>query len=113
MKVRRPMIDFSATPVHWCQTAEFAQGMNAASLWIPHLERFLNRVLTKALTTLAPASPETPHLKAVSRTFIRQESNHYALHESFNTILSSNGYDTAPLAAHFAAEFEDCSAPNR
>jgi len=106
MKARRPKLEFSATPAHWCHTPEFAQGMNAASLWIPHLERFLNRVVAKALTTLDPAAPGTTLLKADGRSFLQQESNHYALHDAFNTILPRNGYDTEALEAHFAAEFE-------
>jgi len=106
MKARRPKFDFSTTSAHWCKTPEFAQGMNAASLWIPHLERFLNRVTARALTTLDPEAPDTTRLKADARSFIRQESNHYALHDAFNTILPRNGYDSAPLETFFAAEFE-------
>jgi len=106
MKVRRPQFDFSGTPAHWCHASEFAQGMNAASLWIPHLERFLNRVLAKALTRLDPDDPGTARIKADVRTFIRQESNHYALHDAFNRILTRNGYDAPALEALFEADFE-------
>jgi predicted metal-dependent hydrolase len=106
MKVRRPEFDFSDTPPHWCAVPEFAQGMNAASLWIPYLERFLNRVLAKALKTLDPENPETERIKADGRMFIRQESNHYTTHEAFNTILARNGYDLAELEQLFEREFE-------
>ena len=45
MKARQPQFDFSTTPVHWSVNPEFAQRMNASSIIIPHLERFLNRVM--------------------------------------------------------------------
>lgn len=106
MRVRRPSFDFSQTPARWAREGEFAQQMNAGSLWIPHLERFLNRVMAKAATGLDANKPETAKLKADIRTFIRQEANHYSLHGAFNEILPRSGYDVAAFEDHFAKEFE-------
>jgi len=106
MKVRRPSFDFSDTPARWSAIPEFAQIMNASSLWIPHLERFLNRVMTRALSELRADDLQTPQIKSDVRLFIRQEANHYALHGAFNAILARHGYEVAELERQFAAEFE-------
>lgn len=106
MKVRRPALDFSDTPAHWAKISEYAQSCNATSLWIPYLERFLNRVLARALSHLKDEGKLTDTLRTDVRTFIRQESNHYALHEEFNSILPRNGYNVAHLEALFEAEFD-------
>lgn len=106
MKARRPVLDFSDTPAHWARSPEYAQSCNATSLWIPYLERFLNRVLARVLSQLKDSDRLSPQLKAEMRTFIRQESNHYAVHDAFNTILTRNGYDVARFEALFEVEFE-------
>jgi len=106
MKVRRPNLDFSETPAHWAKSPEHAQVCNSSSLWIPHLERFLNRVLAKVLSQMKDNPRMTPELRDQVRTFIRQESNHYAMHESYNQILTREGYDVAHFEAMFEAEFE-------
>ena len=106
MKVRRPDLDFSSTPARWSPDGEFAQATNASSLWIPSLERFLNRVLARVLTQYRDDPRMTAKLREEVRIFIRQESNHTAIHDSFNAILTREGYDTAPLIQHFEAEFE-------
>jgi len=106
MKVRKLAVDFSTTPAQWAAIPEFAQSMNAASLWIPHLERFLNRTLSKASATLDASYPDTGRLKSDIRIFIRQEAMHYTLHAAFNDILPRQGYDVAGFERHFQAEFE-------
>ncbi|MGE0386703.1 MAG: metal-dependent hydrolase [Gammaproteobacteria bacterium] len=106
MKVRKPNLDFSATPPHWAANPEFAQSLNASSLWFPFLERFLNRVMAKASAELKGEPAEVERLKADIRTFIRQEANHYTLHGAFNGILAAHGYDVARFERHFEAEFE-------
>ena len=106
MKVRRPALDFSNTPPRWSPDGEFAQAANASSLWIPSLERFLNRVLARVLAQYRDDPRLTPELHEQIRIFIRQESNHTAIHDSFNAILSREGYDTAPFVKHFDEEFE-------
>ena len=106
MKVRKPSFDFSGTPAHWAPLApELAQGMNASSLWIPPLERFLNRVMSKALAEIKGDDPDTQRLRGEMRTFVRQESCHYAIHEAFNAVLPANGYDVSEFTAIFEANF--------
>ena len=106
MKVRRPSFDFSATPARWAANPEFAQIQNASSLWIPYLERFLNRVMARAIAELPGDDRAVQMIRKSVRTFIRQEANHYSLHAAFNTVLSRNGYDVAAFERHFEAEFE-------
>lgn len=106
MKARRPTLDFSTTPAHWAPNHEYAHSCNSNSLWIPYLERFLNRVLAKALSHLKDSEKLTEELRADVRMFIRQESNHYALHDAYNAILPRSGYDVATFEAMFEAEFE-------
>ncbi|MFB0874092.1 MULTISPECIES: metal-dependent hydrolase [unclassified Sphingobium] len=103
MKARLPAFDFTNTPVHWSANPEFAQRMNASSIIIPHLERFLNRVMAKALTTLK--DERHAKLRAEVRTFIRQESNHYATHQRQAEMLKRDGYDIAELDAWVEAEY--------
>lgn len=105
MRVRRPQFDFSATPARWAEVGEFAQQMNASSLWIPYLERFLNRVMAQAVSKLGD-DPKNAGLKGDVRLFIRQEANHYTSHGAFNEILTRAGYDVAAFEKHFAEEFE-------
>lgn len=106
MKVRRPKLDFSATPAHWARNKEFAQRFNGSSAWIPYLERFLNRVLARTLSQYKDSEKLTPELRENIRTFIRQESNHTALHSEFNAILAREGYDIAAFEKHFEEEFD-------
>jgi len=105
MKVRRPRFDFSKTPAHWSRIPEHAQACNASSLWIPYLERFLNRVLTMVLSQHKDSGKICPELRGEVRTFIRQESNHYSLHDQYNTILKCGKYDLSRFEALFEAEF--------
>jgi len=105
MRVRRPTFDFSNTPARWASEGEFAQQMNASSLWIPYLERFLNRVMAQAASRLDADDPKTAKLKADIRMFIRQEANHYSLHGAFNEILPRSGYDVKAFEEHFEKEF--------
>ena len=103
MKIRKPNFDFSQTPAHWSKTPEFAQTSNASSIWIPHLERFLNRVMAKAAGALSVDDPAHVKLKAHIKTFIRQEAHHHATHEAFNRVLYRAGYDVS----HFEKMFEE------
>ena len=106
MKVRRPNLDFSNTPAKWSPNAEFAQSVNASSLWIPSLERFLNRVLARVLAQYRDDERLTPELREQMRIFIRQESNHTALHDAFNSVLPREGYEVEPFLKLFDDEFE-------
>jgi uncharacterized protein len=106
MRVRRPSFDFANTSPHWARDPEFSQTFNASSLWIPHLERFLNRVMAKCATVLPADDAGTPRLRGDIKLFIRQEAMHYTNHAAFNAILSRAGYDIAGFERHFEAEFE-------
>jgi len=105
MRSRRPSFDFSETPARWTANNEFAHEMNASSCWIPLLERFLNRVMAKALTQLKYTTG-TEQLREDVRVFIRQEANHYSLHGDFNAILTASGYNLTPFLEHFESEFK-------
>ena len=72
MKVRRPALNFAETPAHWAANSEFAQNFNASSLWIPHLERFHNRVMTKAVSKMDSSDPSMQRLISEVRIVIRQ-----------------------------------------
>jgi predicted metal-dependent hydrolase len=107
MKVRTPHFDFSATPAQWTKPAELSYMMNASSTWIPHLERFLNRVMAKALAELKNGDAETEQLRKDVRTFIRQEANHYTIHAAYNEVLKRHGYDLARFEDVFIQQFEE------
>jgi predicted metal-dependent hydrolase len=73
---------------------------------MPHLERFLNRVMAKAAASLKGDDPATRQLREDIRMFIRQEANHYALHEQFNTIVTHAGYDVSAIDDYIAGEYD-------
>jgi len=93
MRVRQPKFDFSQSHAHWAPNIEFAQTQNGGSLGIPPLERFLNRVMTKARKEIAGDDPDSVRLRADITTFIRQEACHYATHDEMNAVLVRDGYD--------------------
>jgi len=106
MRVRQPKFDFSQSPAIWTRIPEFAQIQNAASVGIPPLERFLNRVMAKARKEIVGDDPASVALRADITTFIRQESCHYAVHDQMNAILVRDGYDRIPeieqkIEAHY------------
>lgn len=111
MRVRQPEFDFSNSHAHWAPNLEFAQSQNGASVGIPPLERFLNRVMAKARKEIKGDDPESVALRADVTTFIRQESCHYAMHDRMNEMLVRDGYDRVPelereIEAHYARLFE-------
>ena len=107
MRVRMPQFDFSNTTGRWIPKAgEFAQLLNANSVVIPHLERFLNKVMAKAVSQISGEDAANKRIRGDIRTFIRQESCHYTIHGSFNEMLVRNGYDLIPqieerITAHY------------
>ncbi len=106
MRVRRPKFDFSQTPAHWTANPEFAQSMNAASSFIPHLERFLNQVMERARADIEGDDPASVALRDDIATFIKQEAQHYSMHAAFNKILPRSGYTRVPdFERQIAAEF--------
>lgn len=111
MRVRQPTFDFTHSRAHWAPNAEFAQTQNGASVGIPPLERFLNRVMARARKEIVGDDPASVALRADITTFIRQESCHYAVHDAMNAVLVRDGYDRIPelereIEAHYARLFE-------
>ena len=89
MKVRYPRLDFSKVRPHWAPHLEFAQSRNAASTIPPYVEPYLIKVMQQAKAQLDPAERK---LHADIELFIKQESQHYRLHNSFNRRLREHGY---------------------
>lgn len=107
MRVRMPSFDFSASTGRWMPRApEMAQLLNSNSIVIPHLERFLNRVMARARAEIKGDDAESVRIRADISTFIKQESCHYTVHGAFNEMMLRNGYDQLPeiekdIAAHY------------
>ena len=106
MTPRRPDFDFSNSHAHWARNPEFAHFYNAISVALPALERFLNKAMAKAAARLPPDDEDTRGLRRDVRNFIRQESNHYLLHERFNDVLKRDGYDISGLEEMIDAEYD-------
>lgn len=105
MKVRKPPFVFERALPHWSHHREFAQANNAASTTLPQLEPYLNRVMRKARAEL-PAAADA--LRADIDLFIRQEANHYQLHQRYNDTLYRAGYDGIRVfEAKLKADYED------
>jgi len=111
MRVRQPKFDFSQSHTIWAKVPEFAQTQNAASVGIPPLERFLNRVMARARKEITGDDAASVALRKDITTFIRQESCHYAVHDQMNAILVRDGYDKIPeiereIEDHYNSLFE-------
>ena len=90
LTVRKPKIDFVHAAAHWAPNREFAQSQNAASLMPVHVEPYLIKVMIRAKELLGP---EHSALKVDIDDFIRQETQHYKVHQQFNKSLYAAGYD--------------------
>ena len=106
MKVRQPQLDFSDMPTRWARNGEFAQSANASSTAFPHLEPFLNRVMSRARAAIKGDSPADVELRKQISIFIKQESVHYKTHAQYNEILRRGEYPKIPefeaeLAKHY------------
>lgn len=106
MTVRMPSLDFSETPARWLRNGELAQVLNANALGIPHLERFLNKVMARARQMLPSDDPESERIRRDITLFIKQESCHHTVQDKFNRMLNERGYDLAPLEAEIAAHYD-------
>jgi len=117
MRVRTPSFDFSQSTGRWMPRApEMAQLLNANSIVIPHLERFLNRVMARARAAITGDDPESIRIRSDISTFIKQESCHYTAHAAFNEMMVRNGYDCLPkieerIVAHYARLLKTKSLP--
>lgn len=112
MRVRMPNFEFSTSSGRWMPHApEMAQMLNANSIVIPHLERFLNRVMARARAEIHGDDPQARQIRADISTFIKQESCHYTIHGAFNEMMLANGYDGLPeLEKQVAAHYEQLLA---
>lgn len=108
MHVRMPKFDFSQSQGRWMPRAgEMAQLLNAHSIVIPHLERFLNRVMARARAEIKGDDAESRRIRSDISTFIKQESCHYTVHGAFNEMMLRNGYDRLPeLEKEIVAHYE-------
>ena len=111
MKVRQPKLDFSDMPARWAPNGEFAQSANAASTAFPYLEPFLNRVMSRARSTIKGDNPADAELRQQISMFIKQESVHYKTHAQYNEILRRGEYPKLPeFEAELAQHYEDILA---
>ena len=107
MRARMPSFDFSAVTGRWVTRApEFGQVLNSNSIVIPHLERFLNRVMARARAAIPDDGGRNRQVREDISVFIKQESCHYTIHGAFNDRLLADGYDRLPefermVVAHY------------
>lgn len=88
MIARRPTLNFEDVPFDWAKIREFSTDLNASSPVASQSEPYLNSVMATARKNL----PEG-RLKREVDIFIKQESNHYSLHNKFNAELYRRGYE--------------------
>ena len=106
MRVRVPSFDFSRVSAHWIPRApEFAQLLNANSIVLPHLERFVNRVMARARAEIR--GDDLKAIRAEMSLFMKQESCHHAVHTGFNAMMVRNGYDQIPEIEKDIARYYD------
>ncbi|NJO33872.1 MAG: metal-dependent hydrolase [Rhodospirillales bacterium] len=107
MRVRMPTFDFSGSVGAWMPRApEMAHILNANSIVVPHLERFLNRVMARARAEIVGDDAESARIRSDISTFIKQESCHYTIHGQFNEMMIRTGYGRLPelekdIVAHY------------
>jgi len=90
MRVRQPNLDFSGVRAHWTANVELAQHFNANSMVPAYIEPYLIKVMRRAKERLPPGDEE---LHRDLDVFIRQEAQHYKLHQAFNRALREDGYE--------------------
>lgn len=91
MIVRKPLFNFKKSLPHWnASEPEFSQINNSASTILPHLEPYLIKVLKKAREYLKEGQDDA--LIQDMDLFIRQEANHFKMHDAYNQTLYENGY---------------------
>lgn len=105
MKVRIPTISFDDVPIHWARNPEFAQSYNAFSTVPAHIEPYLVKVMIAARKELDPQRDAT--LYHEMSVFIRQETQHFKLHQAYNQHLVDAGYALMlPIEASYKADYE-------
>ena len=99
--VRWPVFKFEEADLIWDEHPEVSVEYNAMSTSAPVVEPWLNRVMIKCRKAV---SDDRPDLKKDIDDFVRQESNHYRMHQGFNKFLDEAGYT---IPQHFDDEFEE------
>ncbi len=94
MKVRRPPLDPVGLPAAWARDPGFTAMLNAGGVLAPAVEPYLNRVMSEAARRLGDRRPA---LNAEIRLLVRQETEHYRIHDAFNRALYAQGLE--PLEA--------------
>lgn len=82
---RKPAMEFTGVPAHWCKNIEFSAFWIAGSTGTPAVEPYLNQVLAEAKPML---KEKDRHLKKDIDLFIKQETEHYKIHNSYNAELN-------------------------
>jgi predicted metal-dependent hydrolase len=104
MKARRPNFNYKSSPVQWSKNHGFATAMNAASVTLPILEPYLNRVMAMAKGEMGD---KHPHVKEEVEIFILQEGNHYRQHKMQMDVFYKNYPELPKYEAALKADFED------
>ncbi|TWT13704.1 metal-dependent hydrolase [Reyranella sp. CPCC 100927] len=89
MHVRCPRIDFSNLNPRWSWHHEFAQRANANSVIPAYIEPFIVKVMHQAKAKLGA---DDRQLRDDIDIFIKQEVQHYKLHNAFNARIRAAGY---------------------
>ena len=106
MKPRKPGLNFEDALPHWCPNIEFAQIINAGSLSLPYVEKYLNRVMLRAKDELK--GEQYARLREDIDLFVKQESNHYRQHRLFNQKIEEAGYDAVkPIGDKLQADYDE------
>jgi predicted metal-dependent hydrolase len=105
MKARRPVFDYQHTPVHWSKHHGYSVDQNAASILIPILEPYLNRVMAMAKADLGEKCP--PHVAEEVDLFILQEGAHYIQHRRQAQVFYKQYPDLPKYEAALKQDYED------
>jgi len=102
MKARRPPLDFTGLLADWAPDPGFATMLNAGGALAPAIEPYLNRVMSEAARRLSDDKPALrpaprPELRDEIRMLVRQETEHYRVHDAFNQALYAQGHDALAL----------------
>jgi len=103
MKARRPDFDYSNSPSQWSKSHAYATNLNAASVVLPILEPYLNRVMAMAKGQMGDRHP---HVREEVEIFILQEGNHYRQHKMQMQQFYANYPDLAKYEAALKADYE-------
>ena len=104
LHVRKPDIPLEESSLLWSATHEFALFYNGASVVIPIVEYYLNKVIADVRSNYAQNDQE---LAEELKLFIMQEMTHAKLHQRFNKHMFSSGFDALePIMQDIADHLE-------